>query len=199
MSIPMRGYARVDFRPADETTDLPQRIATGDAAALRLAYSLHHTQVRALARRLLGDADEAEELVQDVFSQLPASARRFRGEASFSTFVLSIAVRRASRRIRTAVRRRKLEARLHRENASVPGGHASPESGLARQQLRSALIRALDRLPTKQRIAFVLREVEERSADDVARIVGVPAATVRTRVFHAKRKLREYLSEEGFQ
>ena len=55
------------------------------------------------------------------------------------------------------------------------------------------------RLPIEQRVAFVLCEVEERTSREVAEIVGAPEATVRTRLFHAKRKLREELSKRGLR
>jgi RNA polymerase sigma-70 factor (ECF subfamily) len=55
----------------------------------------------------------------------------------------------------------------------------------------------MDELPIEQRVAFVLCEVEEKSSREVAAIAGVPEATVRTRLFHAKRKLRALLEEEG--
>ena len=62
---------------------------------------------------------------------------------------------------------------------------------------RGSLTRALDDLPLDQRVAFVLCEVEERTSREVAEIVGVPEATVRTRLFHAKKKLRVLLQAEA--
>jgi RNA polymerase sigma-70 factor (ECF subfamily) len=72
----------------------------------------------------------------------------------------------------------------------------NPELLARRKQLAELLQRALDELPLDQRVAFVLCEVEERPSPEVASIVGVPEATVRTRLFHARRKLREYLSQQ---
>ncbi len=76
---------------------------------------------------------------------------------------------------------------------------ARSRDGRAPARAVAALTRALDTLPIEQRIAFVLCEVEERSSPDAAEIVGVPEGTLRTRLFHAKRKLREQLAREGFQ
>jgi RNA polymerase sigma-70 factor (ECF subfamily) len=68
-----------------------------------------------------------------------------------------------------------------------------------RAQLAAALTRALDALPLEQRVAIVLCEVEERSSAEAALIVGVPEGTIRTRVFHGKRKLREALTQAGLR
>jgi RNA polymerase sigma-70 factor (ECF subfamily) len=73
----------------------------------------------------------------------------------------------------------------------------SPEKEVSRACLAQAVHRALDMLPEVQRVAFVLCEVEELSAREAAEIMGVPEATARTRVFHAKQKLRTLLEEEG--
>ena len=72
-----------------------------------------------------------------------------------------------------------------------------PESLSRRKQLAELLQRALDQLPLDQRVAFVLCEVEDRSAPEVAGIVGAPETTVRTRLFHARKKLRNLLERQG--
>lgn len=74
-----------------------------------------------------------------------------------------------------------------------------PEHIARRKELALALERALDSLPLDQRVAFVLCEVEERSSREVAEIVGAPEGTVRTRLFHAKKKLRSELEREGIR
>lgn len=74
-----------------------------------------------------------------------------------------------------------------------------PERGASDRQLADALQRALDALPLDQRVAFVLCEVEERTSVEAAEITGAPEATMRTRLFHAKRKLRELLTAEGIR
>lgn len=85
-------------------------------------------------------------------------------------------------------------ARLAQEpTAQVLG----PEQQAQRASLARALLRALDELPLDQRVAFVLCEVEERTSREASEITGAPEATVRTRVFHAKQKLRAALEREG--
>lgn len=186
-------WRRSDPGAADE---LVNRLRAGDAAALGQAYDAHNVAVRAFARRLLGDADAAEDLVQETFVTLVKASRRFDGRSSLRTFILGIAVRHAQHHIRAATRRRRAWQRS--AEAAAPG-LAAPDAQAADAELARALTRALDALPVDQRVAFVLCEVEERTAPEVAEITGVPEATVRTRLFHARRKLREMLEREGFR
>lgn len=179
--------------------ELCERLRRGDVAAVGEAYDSYHLHVRAFARRLLGDADATEDLVQEVFVTLPSAIRRFRGDASLKTFILSIAVNHSRHHVRGAMRRRKAMQSLagDSERDDSGGDRHDPEHLAGRKQLAQLLQRALDDLPLDQRVAFVLCEVEERPSPEVARIVGAPEATVRTRLFHAKKKLRTYLETQG--
>lgn len=144
--------------------------------------------------RLLGDADAAEELVHDVFVALPAAMKSFREEAQLRTYLLSIAGNLSKNHIRGAVRKRRAIADL----SALPSGTApDPERTVQSSQLMSALMLALDELSDEHRLAFVLCEIEERSAAEVAEIVGAREATVRTRLFHAKQKIRAVLEKGG--
>ncbi len=176
--------------------ELIARLADRHTQAVAEAYDQHHAAVRAFAKRLLGDASSAEDLVHEVFVALPSAVQRFRGQSSLRTFLIGIAVQHAKHHVRSATRRRAAMARLERE---PQGSVLDPEAAARRRELSQALTRALDTLPLEQRVAFVLCEVEERSSPDAAEIVGVPEGTLRTRLFHAKRKLRERLAKEGFQ
>jgi len=176
---------------ADAQTALVERLQRGDVAALEMVYRQHHQAVRAFARRLLGNDELAEDLVHDVFLGAPAAFGRFRGESGVRTFLVGLAVNKAKHYVRAAVRRRRTIDAFGRE--PPPGGEAVPDRDHERRELAGELQRALDRLPVDERIAVVLCEVEERTSREVALLVGAPEATVRTRVFRAKRKLREML------
>jgi RNA polymerase sigma-70 factor, ECF subfamily len=169
-------------------------LARAEPEAVAEAYDLHHAAVRAFARRLTGDESSAEDLVHEVFVSLPSAMRRFRGESSLRTFLISIAVNHARHYVRAAVRRRAAMERLAREPT---GPSPDPEQQARRRELADALTRALDSLSMEHRVAFVLCEVEELPSPKVARIVGIPEATVRTRLYHAKKKLRARLEREG--
>lgn len=180
---------------SDAQDRLVERVARGEPSAIGEVYDLHGDAIRLFARRLLGEDAAAEDLVHDVFVALPAATSRFRGDASLRTFLFSIAVNQVRHHVRGASRRRAAMDRLAREPGSSEA--ASPERDVRRAELARALTRALDRLPIDQRVAFVLCEVEERTAAEAAQITRAPEATMRTRLFHAKRKLRDLLSREG--
>ena len=167
---------------------------SADPAAVGEVYDRHQRAVRAFASRLVGDASAAEDLVHEVFVALPRAMRNYRFESSLRTFLISIAVNHARHHVRSATRRRAAMGRLALEPEGIS---ADPEQLQRRKELASLLTRALDTLPLEQRVTFVLCEVEERTSREVAEITGVPEGTVRTRLHHAKKKLREQLSQEG--
>jgi len=192
-AFPVLFFSTTSDPPA---SSLIARLCRGDRAAVGEAYDLHHQAIRAFARRLTGDDASAEDLLHEVFVTLPSAIQRFEGGCALQTFLFSIAVNHARHHIRSAVRRRSAMSRLSLEPQSAP---ATPEHSANRRELAQALARALDQLPVDQRVAFVLCEVEERSSPEVAQIVGIPEATVRTRLYHARLKLREMLAKEGFR
>jgi RNA polymerase sigma-70 factor (ECF subfamily) len=176
----------------DSELGLVARLRKGEMAALGEAYDAHQLHVRAFAQRMIGDVGAAEDLVQETFLALPRAIARFRGESALRTFLISIAVNHARHHVRAGARRRMAAARFGLEPAPQPSG---PVEDVVRAQLAATLMRALDTLPLEQRAAIVLCEIEERTSAEVARIVGAPEATVRSRVFHAKRKLAQALAD----
>ena len=88
---------------------------------------------------------------------------------------------------------------MDRYSEEPPHRPEEPDQVTERARLLVELQRGLDTLPLDQRIAFVLCDVEERGSPEVSTIVGAPEATVRTRLFHARKKLREHLEKEGFR
>lgn len=164
-----------------------QRVATGDVLALRDIYRAHHIQVRAFAQRLLGDANAAEDLVQEVFIAVPKAARRYRFETTPSSYLLGIAANCASKHIRASKRRRAASERF----SQVPlTPVTAPDDEAHALRLIEQLMRAVDRLPDKLRIVFVLCQIEERDATEVGAILDVPSSTVRTRLRLAREQLQ---------
>ena len=190
-------YGAVGLQADDPEAERRERLSRGDISAVAEAYDQYHVVVRAFARRLVGDYAATEDLVQEVFIALPSAMRRFRGDASIKTFILSIAVNHSRHHVRAAARRRKALENIADGQLFGDASAHDPESLSRRKQLAELLQRALDQLPLDQRVAFVLCEVEDRSAPEVAGIVGAPEATVRTRLFHARKKLRNLLERQG--
>jgi RNA polymerase sigma-70 factor, ECF subfamily len=195
----LRPLARAAAAPEAEAASVEETaaaLAAGSEGALRSTYREHQAHVRAFARRLVGDDGAAEDLVQEVFVRLPRAARRFRGESSLRSFLISMAINHARHFVRAASRRRAVTARYAREAAFA--GALVDEDQVERQQMAEALVRALDTLPLDQRIAFILCEVEERTSSEAATLVGTSNGTLRARLFHAKRKLRASLLALGY-
>jgi RNA polymerase sigma-70 factor (ECF subfamily) len=186
---------RISTAPVSSSGDLVQRVREGDAGALGTLYDLHHGVVRAFARRLLRDEAAAEDLVHDVFVALPRALERFEGKSSLRTYLVSIAVNHARHHDRGTARRLRALERYH--ETRVPDASVAPDEASAQRRLAAIMGRALETLPMEQRIVIVLCTIEERTSVEVAEILGVPEGTVRTRLFHARRKLREQLTEEG--
>lgn len=188
--------ASLPARPADDRDAFLRRLRAGESAAVGEAYDLHHELVRRFARRLLGDDATAEDMVQDVFLRLPKLAAGYRGEGSFGSYLISVAVHLSKHHIRAAVRRRRTAERAGVEREHLAPRGPAPDADLERKQLAKLLTRALDELSVEHRTTFVLAEVEGRTSREIATIVGVPEGTVRTRLLHAKKKLRAILEKE---
>jgi RNA polymerase sigma-70 factor, ECF subfamily len=165
--------------------------ATGSRDAVLALYRAHHAHLRAFTQRLIGDEALAEDLTHEVFLAVPKAMASYRGECSVRSYLISIAARKAHKHIRAAARRRAAEARLAREPTPRP---ATPHAEAERDELAQYLVRALDELPLDQRVAFVLCEVEERTSVEVGAMLGEKDVTIRARVFHAKKKLRERMA-----
>jgi RNA polymerase sigma-70 factor (ECF subfamily) len=183
---------------AGETPEetLLSRLRAGDTHALGEVYDQHHQAVRAFASRLTGDAAIAEDLVHEVFVALPRVIKRFQGESTLRSFLTGVVINHARHHVRSASRRRALLTKVGREPSPES---VSPESSASGQAFLAVLNRALDSLPLDQRVAFVLCDVEERTAGEAAEIAGAPEATMRTRLFHARKKLRAALEQEGIR
>lgn len=180
--------------PGATESDLVARLREGERRAVEEVYLAHHAAIRGFARRLVGDTTAAEDVVHETFVALPKAIRRFRGEGSLRSFLIGVAANHSRRHVRSAMRRRRATERLaaHEElqDRTVDATHQ-----LITKQMADRLWAALDELPLDQRIVFVLCEAEQRTSVEVSGIVGAPEGTVRTRLFHAKRKLRELLGE----
>jgi len=188
--------------PSDEA--LAARAAAGDDRAFEAIVSRFEARVYRLACRLTSETD-APDVLQETFLQVYRSLPAFRGDSQFGTWLYRIAVN-AGLMLRRARARRpteSLDAYLPRFDAH--GVHADSPAELQiasradelldKQFLAAKAREALARLPELYRDAFVLRDLEELTTDDVAKVMGVEPATVRQRVHRARLMLRGFLSE----
>jgi len=160
-------------------------IRTGDRAAFDALARRWQRKLLAHAYRLLGDAEAARDAVQDGWIEIARGVSRLRDDRAFPAWAFRIVSRRCARAIAAGIRGRHLATVSTEPQAEG----ASPESARDHDRLRAA-IRAL---PEEQRAAIALFHFEELSVAEVAVALDVPAGTVKTRLMHARRKLRAAL------
>jgi len=172
---------------------LISRIAGGDRLAMQVLYARHHVRVYRFVLRLVRNEATAEYLISEVFLDVWRQAGKFEGRSAASTWMLSIARFKAL----SALRRRP-EEELDDETAAQIKDHADdPETVLAKKDKGSALRQCLTQLSADHREIIDLVYYHEKSVEEVAEIVGIPEATVKTRMFYARKKLSELLKEQG--
>jgi RNA polymerase sigma-70 factor (ECF subfamily) len=171
------------------------RAAAGDAAAFRELYERHRTDVARLVYRMLGNRSDFEDVIQEVFVQVYKSLKDFRGQAKFSTWLHRVTVNVVLMHRRSA-RSRPVFADEPPGDGLLRSDDIRPDDDAERRERVRAFGRLLDRLADKKRIVFVLHELEGISPGEIARIVGAPVLTVRTRLFYARRELEGMLRDE---
>jgi len=183
---------------ADRWTATIARCRRGDEAAWAEVYHAFAPLVVRFLRRLLPGVRDLDDPVQQVFVAVFDGLDAFRGEARFSTWIYGIAVRVAGKAIRGEVRRRVGQAAyagwLECLGSSVPDAAGGAEA----RALMRALGEVLDRLSFEHRTVWVMRELEGIDSDETAAALGIPAGTVRSRLFFARREIGEALISAGF-
>jgi RNA polymerase sigma-70 factor, ECF subfamily len=179
--------------PQDAASDttLVNRIAAGDKLAMQSLFARHRTPVYRWLLRFVGNETIAEDLLSEVFLDVWRQANRFEGRSSVSTWLMSIARFKAF-----SARRRRTEAELDEKIETTVADTANdPEAGLQEKNRGELLRQALTRLSLEHREIIDLVFYHEKSIDECAHILGIPAATVKTRMFYARKKLAELVKD----
>ncbi len=177
-----------------EAPSLVERCQRGEAEAFRELFREHRQDVARLAQRMLGRSTDLEDIVQEVFLQVHRSIRDFRHGARFSTWLYRVTVNVVLMH-RRAAKSRPVFGEAPEHLTAIDHGPRADEQ-LERQRRVQAFHRLLDRLSEKKRLVFVLHEIEGLAPGEIAKIVGSPVLTVRTRLFYARRELLALLAEE---
>ena len=160
----------------------------------RALYDEHWSWVYATVRRM--GAVDVEDAVQDVFLVVVERLASFEGRSSLRTWLYRICFHIVSEQRRRAARHRRI-ARAVAWVAPWRRRPATGEQNAATNQDLVRLHRYLERMSEEKRAVFVLREIEQLSGDEVAEILSIPTATVRTRLFHARRELSRMMERES--
>jgi RNA polymerase sigma-70 factor, ECF subfamily len=172
-------------------TILIERIAAGDKLAMQVLFARHRTPVYRWLYRFVGNETVAEDLLSDVFFDVWQQAGRFEGRSTVTTWLLSIARFKA-----LSARRRRNHAELNETiETTVADTADNAEVALEKKHQGEVLRNALTKLSPEHREIIDLVYYHEKSVDDAAQILSIPPATVKTRMFYARKKLAEMVQE----
>ena len=194
-SAPTAGRRRAGAAANDPAADeaLMARLAAGDRQAMNALFARHRIRVYRFLLRLVGNAAAAEDLLSEVFIELWRHAASFQGRARLSTFILTIARNKA-----VTFLRGRMDLPLDDEAAAaIPDDASTLEERLDASQRGAILRRCLAELSPAHREIIDLVYYHERSVEEAAVILSVPAATVKTRMFYARKRLAECLRAAG--
>ncbi|MDX1801120.1 MAG: RNA polymerase sigma factor RpoE [Marinobacter sp.] len=184
-----------DNRPEathDSQTDLQlvRKVQHGDRGAFDLLVIKYQARVASIIGRYLNDHQDVRDLTQETFIKAFRAIDRFRGDSAFYTWIYRIAVNTAKNHLEFSGRRPQATADVQDAENFDTGGRLrsqdSPERLLQRDQVQSALQDAIGALPEELRSAFLLREYDGLSYEEIAQILECPIGTVRSRIFRAR-------------
>lgn len=178
---------------SDEVRLLTQ-IAAGDRLAFESLFRAYYPRLTRFIGRLARNPALIEEVVSDTLLVVWQKAATFDGSCKVSTWVFAIAYRKALKGLNLS------DDPVDADNTLLEdeSGH-QPEQELSRHQLRRTVLDALDELPAAQRVVVALTYYHDMAYQEIAEIVGCPVNTVKTRMFHARRRLQDTLASEKDQ
>src|SRR5436190_11151821 len=171
-------------------------------AAFEQLMRQYNQRLFRVARSILKNDADAEDALQDAYVQAYRHLNNFRGDAELSTWLTRIVINQALMRVRKRSRDRVIVPFADRREGPMPDldvadeSAESPSDAAVRSEVRKVLETRIDALPEAFRTVFVMREVEEMTARETADALGIPEATVRTRLFRARALLREALDRD---
>ena len=173
----------------DPLADLVSRAQSGDRAALGHLISQTHGQVYNLAYRILGNAQEAEDLTQEIFVRMWRGLPRFRGHSKFTTWLHAITTNTCLNRRRKL--RQKLENEIDHEEffEQFSSSFGNPAQETVRQDQREGLWKAIEELPQKYSLILALFYQQQLSYKEIAEVLSVPLGTVKGHLSRARRAL----------
>lgn len=178
---------------AQEEARLVALARAGDRRAFEELVRENADRLYAVILRFSADADAAEEVTQETFLRAWRGISRFRGDSRFFTWIYRIGINEAKRR---AAREPDPHASLDDEPASDPPDWSeAPQTRLEQSDLRSALERAIRRLPADQRAPLILRDIEGLSTEEAAEVMGLGEAALKSRLHRARLAVRRAVEE----
>jgi RNA polymerase sigma-70 factor (ECF subfamily) len=180
-----------------------QRYTTGDSDGFRVLVERYQPRIQGFLRKRLNDEERVEDLTQDTFLRIHRARGSYDPSRKFSTWIHTIANNLLKNEFRNRSRRRETafsEMRPETTSSGSPArpvefatGGADPEREAYRSELRKAIDAAISRMDEHHRIPFVMREVEDRTYEEIAEEIGIPVGTVKSRLNRARNSFRMLL------
>ena len=173
--------------------DLVRQTLCGETAAYNALVLRYQRQVYNLAYRMLGNAEDAGDLVQETFLRAYGALASFRQDASFLTWLYKIASNLCIDQLRSRKAKGALSLDVELEEGREPAAdsrHCGPEDSAVRDAVQEVVHRAILNLPEKYRVVVVMRHLQDMSVDEIARTLDLPTGTVKTHLFRARDMLR---------
>lgn len=165
------------------------RIRGGDRLAFQILYRAYFSRLARFLDRMTRNVPLVEEIINDTMLVVWQKADTFDGSCKLSTWIFAIAYRQALKALRG------LDVPLEPQEDQAGEAGAEPEHALAARQLQRGVSRALDQLPMEQRMVVSLTYYHGMAYQEIAETMDCPVNTVKTRMFHARQKLKDMLSD----
>jgi RNA polymerase sigma-70 factor (ECF subfamily) len=200
--MPQAKVKTAPLAAAADEGELLQRARQRDEQAFRLIMQRNNRRLYRIARGILRNDSEAEDVVQETYYRAFAHLDEFRGESSLATWLARIAFNEALGRLRhrrptvdwTTLENTQSESQV----IAFPLQHqVDPERTMAQRQIQRVVEQAIDELPEDFRMVLVTRTIEGMSVEETARLLGLRPETVKTRLHRARGLLREALDKQA--
>ncbi len=174
--------------------DLLQKCIEGNRAAFREIFHLYRSYAYNLIYKITGPTGDHEDLIQEVFYQIYLSLKTFKGDSAFKTWFHRIVIHVCTRQWRYQNTEKRISSKDTVSYDLVEHGVRSRQMGQEKEyELKSLVEKALDQLDSKLRAPLVLHIYGELDLAEIGSIMGIPEGTVKSRLFTARKKIKDYL------
>ena len=186
----------------EEELAVIRRVQKGDVNAFEALVSAYEKNVYNLALRMMGNAQDAEDMAQEAFLKAYNSLPGFRGDSKFSVWLYRIVSNVCLDQLRKKSKRPTVSLSMEDEDGEetqldLPDTAQSPEELLEKKLTREAVRRGLAQLPEDARQILLLREIQGLSYEEIGEALGLEPGTVKSRIFRARKRLCAFLLEDG--
>jgi RNA polymerase sigma-70 factor (ECF subfamily) len=186
--------------PAESLPDgeIVRRVIAGETGLFEMILRRYNQRLFRVARSIIGEDGEAEDIVQEAYVRAFLNLRQFEGRALFATWLTKIAAYEAMARRRNGRRLSLVDPSCSAEfdSMAVPSNHRDASDAASQKELNSVLARAVDALPHDLRVVFTMRMVEQLNTEETAECLELSTANVKTRLHRARTQLRSWIDHQ---